>query len=96
MIYTVKRIDEDLDFGCEERAKDDLMTVGVTDAPPLLGMTMPWAPHSNALRMTAPRLWGSSMPSLSTRKGGSPLALAADSRSSTVTYSISLAKAATP
>ena len=23
MIYTVKRIDEDLDFGCEERAKDD-------------------------------------------------------------------------
>ena len=22
MIYTVKRIDEDLDFGCEERAKD--------------------------------------------------------------------------
>ena len=21
MIYTVKRIDEDLDFGCEERAK---------------------------------------------------------------------------
>ena len=22
MIYTVKRIDEDLDFGCEERAKE--------------------------------------------------------------------------
>mgnify|MGYP003161126691 CR=1 FL=1 len=57
---------------------------------------MPWAPHSRAERITAPRLWGSSMPSLSTRKGGSPFSLATFSRSSTVTYSISLAKAATP
>ena len=74
----------------------DLMTVGVTDAPPRLGMTMPWAPHSSAERITAPRLCGSSMPSLSTRKGGSPFALAAASRSSTEAYSISLANAATP
>ena len=48
------------------------------------------------LRITAPRLCGSSMPSLSTRKGASPLSLAAAIRSSTVTYSISLANAATP
>ena len=60
-----------------------LMTVGVTDAPPRLGMMTPWAPHSRAERITAPRLWGSSMPSLMTRNGASPLARAADSRSST-------------
>ena len=30
MIYTVKRIDEDLDFGCEERAKDALVMAVVT------------------------------------------------------------------
>lgn len=30
MIYTVKRIDEDLDFGCEERAKDAPVMVVVT------------------------------------------------------------------
>lgn len=30
MIYTVKRIDEDLDFGCEERAKDAPVMAVVT------------------------------------------------------------------
>ena len=48
--------------------------------------------HNVAIHYT----YGSSMPSLSTRKGGSPFSLATFSRSSTVTYSISLAKAATP
>ena len=30
MIYIVKRIDEDLDFGCEERAKDAPVMAVVT------------------------------------------------------------------
>lgn len=30
MIYTVKRIDEDLDFGCEERAEDTPVMAVVT------------------------------------------------------------------
>ena len=30
MIYKVKRIDEDLDFGCEERAKDAPVMAVVT------------------------------------------------------------------
>lgn len=30
MIYNVKRIDEDLDFGCEERAADDPVMAIVT------------------------------------------------------------------
>ncbi len=30
MIYTVKRIDEDLDFGCEERAQDAPIMAVVT------------------------------------------------------------------
>ena len=30
MIYTVKRIDEDIDFGCEERSEDSLIKAVVT------------------------------------------------------------------
>lgn len=30
MMYTVKRIDEDLDFGCEERPEDVLVMALVT------------------------------------------------------------------
>lgn len=30
MIYTVRRIDEDIDFGCEERAEDTPVMVVVT------------------------------------------------------------------
>ena len=44
----------------------------------------------------APRLWGSSTPSHKTRKGGSFLARAAASRSSSAAYSTSAARAATP
>lgn len=35
MIYTVKRIDEDLDFGCEERPEDASVMAVVTLIDPL-------------------------------------------------------------
>ena len=35
MIYTVKRIDEDLDFGCEERAEGEPLMAVVTLMNPL-------------------------------------------------------------
>ena len=52
-----------------------------------LGIMTPWAPARLAVRMMAPRLWGSSMPSNSMRKGGSPFSSAAFSISSTSAYS---------
>lgn len=37
-----------------------------------LGMTTPWAPAHSAVRMTAPRLWGSDSSSQRTIRGASP------------------------
>ena len=48
----------------------------VTDAERRLVMTTPCAPAHSALLITEPRLCGSSMPSNSTTKGGSPFSFA--------------------
>ena len=61
-----------------------------------LGMMTPWAPAHSAVRMMAPRLWGSSSSSQRTKKGGSPRSWASWNKSSTVAYSFTAATATTP
>ena len=56
----------------------------------------PWAPAHSAVRMMAPRLWGSSSSSQRTKKGGSPRSWASWNKSSTVAYSFTAATATTP
>ena len=53
------------------------MATGVTPTARSRGMTRPWAPSATAERAMAPRWWGSSTPSRTTSKGGSPATLAA-------------------
>ena len=59
-------------------------------------MMTPWAPAHSAVRITAPRLWGSLSSSHTTIRGGSPLSRAALRMSSTLAYSRTAATAMTP
>ncbi len=61
-------------------------TAAVNPTALRLGMITPWAPAKLAVRMMAPRLCGSSMPSSKMINGGSPLSLARARISSTWTY----------
>ena len=70
--------------------------MAVSPAERRLGMITPWAPAHSAVRITAPRLWGSDSSSHTTRRGGSPFSRAALSRSSTSAYSRTAAMAITP
>ena len=73
-----------------------LATTAVSPAERRLGMMTPWAPAHSAVRITAPRLWGSDSSSHTTIRGGSPFSRAMDRMSSTVAYSRTAATAMTP
>ena len=73
-----------------------LATMAVSPAERRLGMMMPWAPAHSAVRMTAPRLWGSESSSHTTTRGGSPFSRAALRIASTVAYARTAAMAMTP
>ena len=59
-------------------------------------MMTPWAPAASAVRITAPRLWGSLSSSHTTMRGFSPFSRAAFRISSTLAYSRTAARAMTP
>ena len=59
-------------------------------------MITPWAPAASAVRITAPRLWGSLSSSHTTMRGGSPFSRAMFRMSSTLAYSRTAAWAMTP
>ena len=61
-----------------------LATTAVRPAERRLGIITPWAPAHSAVRITAPRLWGSESSSQTTTRGGSPRSRAACRMSSTV------------
>ena len=59
-------------------------------------MMTPWAPAASAVRMTAPKLWGSLSSSHTTIRGASPFSRAMFRMSSTLAYSRAAATAITP
>ena len=71
-------------------------TVDVSPAACLFGMITPCAPARLAVRIIAPRLWGSSISSRRKMKGASPFSFALFKISSTVDYSYAATCAITP
>ena len=71
-------------------------TTAVTPALRCLGMITPWAPAHSAVRMMAPRLWGSEISSQTTTRGASPFSRARARISDTEAYSRTAATAMTP
>ena len=74
----------------------DVMNVAVSPALRRFGITTPWAPAHSAVRIIAPRLWGSEISSHTTMRGFSPLSAALFKICSTLTYSRTAARAMTP